>query len=103
MKKEEEKIFEVKTTFSNEKEAYDLARILVKEKLVACVQVIPEIKSFYQWQGELQEEKEVLVVAKTTGVLLNNVFSKIRSIHSYETPEIIALQIKEIDLFIFGH
>ena len=74
-------------------EASEIARMLVAERLAACVQILPEIQSIYRWQGEVQNEKEVLLLAKTIASRFDELESKVRAMHSYETPEIIALPV----------
>ncbi|MFN2577415.1 MAG: divalent-cation tolerance protein CutA [Pyrinomonadaceae bacterium] len=74
-------------------EATKIADTLVKTKLAACVQVLPEMQSIYSWEGEVQREREVLMLAKTTRAKFEGLESQVRALHSYETPEIIALPI----------
>lgn len=78
------------TTASIE-EAARLAEMLVEGRLAACVQILPEIESVYRWQGEIERQKEVLLIAKTTRSKFEVLDREVRAIHSYETPEIIAL------------
>jgi periplasmic divalent cation tolerance protein len=80
------------TTGSRE-EAARLADVLVVARLAACVQILPEIESVYHWKGNVERSAEVLVLAKTTGANFAALESMVRSLHSYETPEIIALPI----------
>ena len=97
MSKKEDKFYEVKTTFSNQEESLLLARKTVQEKLAACAQVIPNMTAVYHWENEIEEATEFLVVMKTEESLLKKLFAKIRSLHSYKTPEIIAVPIKKVD------
>ena len=83
----------VLTTAGNHEEADRIAEMLVGERLAACVQILPEIESVYRWKGEVQRAKEVLLLAKTTRARFNELESRVRAIHSYETPEVIALPI----------
>jgi len=80
-------------TAANREEANQIAEILVGARLAACVQILPEIESVYRWQGEVQREKEILLLAKTTRSRFDELESKVRAMHSYETPEIIAVPI----------
>src|SRR5215467_9512813 len=80
-------------TAANEAEATRIAEMLVERKLAACVQVLPQIQSIYVWKGELQREGELLLLAKTTQQNFDQLEREVRSVHSYETPEIIALPI----------
>ena len=72
-------------------EASRIAETLVGARLAACVQILPEIGSVYRWQGEVQREKEILLLAKTVASRFDELESQVRAMHSYETPEIVAL------------
>jgi len=78
-------------TAANAGEARRIANHLVEARLAACVQVLPEIESVYQWKGAVQREKEVLILAKTTAAQFDALEKAVRAIHSYETPEIVAV------------
>jgi periplasmic divalent cation tolerance protein len=80
-------------TAPNREEAGRIAELLVSTRLAACVQVLPEIQSIYRWQGEVVRETEILLLAKTTKDQFDDLVSRVTAIHSYETPEIIALPI----------
>jgi periplasmic divalent cation tolerance protein len=80
-------------TAPNREEASRIAETLVGSRLAACVQILPEIQSVYRWQGAIARENEVLLLAKTTHDQFDDLVSSVTSIHSYETPEIIALPI----------
>jgi periplasmic divalent cation tolerance protein len=86
----------VLTTTASEAEAESIAEALLAEDLVACVQIMA-IRSRYVWKGEVQRAPEQLLLIKTRSVLFEIVRAKIRSLHSYETPEIVALPIVEAD------
>jgi|SRR5215468_2876329 len=77
-------------------EARRIADHLVEKRLAACVQVLPEIESVYRWKGELQSEKEVLILAKTTAAKFAELDQAVRAMHSYETPEIVAVPVSDI-------
>lgn len=66
-----------------------IARSLVKEKLVACVHVLPKIESIYRWQGKVEEATECVLLAKTSERNVQKALQKIRSLHPYEVPEIL--------------
>jgi periplasmic divalent cation tolerance protein len=83
----------VMMTAASEDEASRIAEMLVSARLAACVQILPEIESVYRWQGEVKREKETLLLAKTLRSRFDELESKVRALHSYETPEIIALPI----------
>ncbi len=80
-------------TCSNKIEAQKIAQGLIKDKLAACVNIIDKIESIFWWQGKADKAKETLLVIKTKKALLNKLVKKVRSLHSYEVPEIIALPI----------
>jgi periplasmic divalent cation tolerance protein len=80
-------------TAATAEEATRLAEMLITQKLAACVQILPEIRSIYLWKDEVQREREVLMLAKTTRERFEELERQVRAIHSYETPEIIALPI----------
>ena len=85
----------VQTTTSNEEEAKKIAKILIQDKLAACVQ-LKDIESLYDWDGKLCCERETILSIKTKKELFSKVKSKILELHSYDTPEIIELDISNI-------
>jgi periplasmic divalent cation tolerance protein len=80
-------------TVSHRREADRLAQTLVKEKLAACVSIIPGLVSIYQWQGKVEKSKELLLVIKTSKALYSRLEKRIQKLHSYSVPEIIALPV----------
>lgn len=74
-------------------EASGLARALVEQRLAACVNILPVVRSVYTWQGELCEEDEALLVIKTRAALLEDLRARVVALHSYDVPEVIALPI----------
>jgi periplasmic divalent cation tolerance protein len=80
-------------TAADEPEAGRIAEMLVARRLAACVQVLPGMQSIYVWEGEVQREREVLLLAKSTRANFDDLEREVRAIHSYETPEIIALPV----------
>jgi periplasmic divalent cation tolerance protein len=80
-------------TASGEEEAVGLARRLVGDALAACVNIVPRVRSIYRWQGEICDDGESLLIAKTTGERLERLIAVVQEAHSYETPEVIALPI----------
>ncbi|MCX5702078.1 MAG: divalent-cation tolerance protein CutA [Candidatus Omnitrophica bacterium] len=81
------------STVPNKKEAELIAQGLIKDKLAACVNIIENVYSLFWWQGKIDSAKEVLLVIKTRKALAAKLTKKIKSLHSYEVPEIIALPI----------
>jgi periplasmic divalent cation tolerance protein len=73
-------------------EAEGIARLLVEEKLAACVNVT-EVNSYYRWKGEFCEDREALLIIKTEKSKVDKIIEKIKEVHSYVLPEIIALPI----------
>jgi periplasmic divalent cation tolerance protein len=82
-------------TAPNEEEAAGIARSLVESKLAACVNIVKNIRSIYSWQGNIEDDSEVLMVVKTKKGLFNALSSRVRELHSYDVPEIIALPITD--------
>ena len=80
-------------TAANRDEASRIAEILVTSGLAACVQILPEMQSVYRWKGEVERSNEVLLLAKTTSEKFDELDRAVREIHSYDTPEIIALPV----------
>jgi periplasmic divalent cation tolerance protein len=85
----------VMMTAGSRQEASRLAEMLVGARLAACVQILPEIESVYHWKGEVRREPEVLLLAKTTAARFPLLEREVRALHSYETPEIIALPVTD--------
>lgn len=79
-------------TFPDEVVAADIVRQLVGEKLAACGNIIPGVRSIYAWEGRLEDTSEVLVVFKTTGAAYAKLEKRLGKLHPYETPEILALE-----------
>jgi len=80
-------------TVPNKKIAKDITKILMKHKLVACVSMVENVKSTFSWDGEICEEKEILLMIKTRRANYGKVKLVIEEIHTYSIPEIIALPI----------
>ena len=81
-------------TTPNRKESKKIARSLVEEKLAACANILP-IESVYRWKGKIVEEKEDAMLIKTRARLVDEVIERIKTLHSYEVPEIISLRIEK--------
>ncbi len=80
-------------TCANKREAKRIAGSLVEHKLVACVNIVDKIKSIFWWQKRIDSAGEVLLIAKSKKSLMQKVIRQIKSLHSYQVPEIIALPI----------
>lgn len=87
----EESLLLVLTTAPNEEAAAALARTLVSERLAACVNLVPSVRSIYQWQNALCDEHEILCLIKTTSALGDALRQRLTAIHPYEVPEVVAL------------
>ena len=83
----------VLTTCGSEEEAARIAEALVIEHAAACCNIVPGVHSLFFWQGKLENERETLVMIKTTAGAFPRVREIISKLHSYEIPEIIALPI----------
>ena len=80
-------------TAGNEEEAGKIAELLVNEKKVACVSVVPRVNSLFRWKGKIDSAQESLLLVKTRASLLSEIISLAKQVHSYDVPEIIALPI----------
>ena len=70
-----------------------IARALVEERLAACVNVLPGVRSTYRWQGAVESAAEVLLVAKTAASRFDALRDRVKSLHPYELPEIVAVKV----------
>ena len=84
----------VMTTFENDEQANKVIEAVLADKLAACIQTT-NISSHQSWKGEICHDKEILAMFKTPSRLFGELKDKIKSIHSYETPEIIKLPIED--------
>jgi len=82
-------------TAPDQEEGAMIAKALVSEKLAACVNIVPSIRSIYMWKGEVCDEKEVLLIAKTTAQKFPALAQRVVSLHSYDIPEVIAAPIAD--------
>ncbi len=76
-------------------EARVIGKELVSTRLAACVNIIDGITSFYWWEGEIQEDREVTIIAKTKESLVPELIERVKSIHSYDCPCIVSLPIED--------
>ena len=74
-------------------EAATIARTLVNEHLAACVNIVSGVRSFYYWEGRTQDAEETLMICKSRMPLMDAVIARVRQIHTYTVPEIIALPV----------
>ncbi len=80
-------------TFPSLAEAERVAAVLVDEHLAACVNLVPGVRSLFSWQGVREEAAEVLAIGKTTSHAFTDLAARVKSLHSYSVPEIVALPI----------
>jgi periplasmic divalent cation tolerance protein len=85
----------VLVTCGSEEQAANIANSLVEERLAACVNIISPVRSIYRWEGKIWDEKEWLLIIKTQKERFEQLEKKVKSLHSYSVPEIIALPIIE--------
>ncbi len=83
-------------TAASREEAARLADMLVGARLAACVQILPEIESVYRWEGKIERQGEILILAKSTRDKFDELDAQVRAIHSYDTPEILAVNVAEL-------
>ena len=81
----------VLTTVASAEEGARIARTLVEERLAACVNVVGPIRSIYRWQGAVEEAAEHLLVVKGRATTLGALDARLRALHSYDVPEVLAL------------
>jgi periplasmic divalent cation tolerance protein len=83
----------VYVTAGNEAEALRIGRAVVEERLAACANAIPGMRSLYWWEGRIQEAAETVLILKSTAALLDTLTRRIQELHSYELPCVVALPI----------
>ena len=80
-------------TAGSETEAEKIARALVEERLAACVNIVSPIRSIYRWEDKVQDDREWLLVIKTQSKYFAAIEARVKALHSYQVPEVIALPI----------
>ena len=83
----------VMITAGNEEEAARIGLTLVEERLAACANMVPRIRSIYRWKGKIYDEQEFLIIVKTRTSLFQDLEKRVRELHSYEVPEIISFPV----------
>ena len=78
-------------TAGSEKQAVEIARTLVTERLAACVNIVGPIRSIYRWRDEVKDDHEYLLIIKTRALLYMKVETRVREMHTYDVPEVLAL------------
>jgi periplasmic divalent cation tolerance protein len=84
-------------TTASEQEAATISKTVVEEGLAACANIIPQIRSIYRWKEKIWDERETLIIIKSRKDLFEKIRSRIRELHSYEVPEITAVQVEKGD------
>ena len=87
-------VYIVYTTTSGEEEAASIARTVVDERLAACGNILPKIRSIYRWQGVVEDEAESAVLFKTQADRVDALIQRIKTLHSYEVPDIVAYPVE---------
>ena len=87
----ETSVLVVLSTFPNPDKAAEIGRILVEEQLAACVNLLPQVRSIYRWQGAVADETETLAIIKTTQLRYDALAARLVALHPYEVPELIAV------------
>jgi periplasmic divalent cation tolerance protein len=82
------------TTLPSADKAAELAKLVVEERLAACANLLPAIRSIYRWQGKLQDENEVLLLLKTRAEHLERLKLRILELHPYDVPEVLAVPVE---------
>ncbi|PYP82833.1 MAG: hypothetical protein DMF61_25290 [Blastocatellia bacterium AA13] len=85
----------VLVTSANGDEASKIAEALVRERLAACVNIISDVESVYRWEGKVARDREMLLVIKTTADRYSELEQRIHKLHSYSTPEVVAIPIQQ--------
>lgn len=83
----------VLVTVGSAEEGQRIAQALVSERLAACVNVVGPLNSTYRWQGEVVHDQELLLLIKTRAALFGDLDARVKQLHSYTTPEVIAVPI----------
>jgi periplasmic divalent cation tolerance protein len=101
MKKSSGPILVILVTVGNEKEAIRIGEGMVSARLAACANIVPGVQSIYHWKGKVVKAQETLLILKSTKTRYRALEKAIKAMHTYETPEIIALPVKEgLDQYI---
>ena len=92
-----DKYISVYCTFGSLEKAKDVARALVAEKLVACINILPGAVSIYSWKGKVEEAAEAVFFAKTRKSLFGKIKARVLELHDYDVPCIVSLEINDGD------
>ena len=90
-------LVEVHLTAPDAATAEHLARLLVEERLAACVQVVPGVRSWYRWEGRVTDDAEHLLLVKSTAAHVDAIGARVRAEHPYDTPEVLVVPVVGAD------
>jgi len=82
-------------TTENKDQAREIGRVLVQERLAACVNIIDGMNSMYWWEGKVQDDSETVMIAKTKASLVAELTERVKRLHSYDVPCVVSVQLLE--------
>lgn len=82
-------------TVPSEDVGVTIANALLEEQLVACVNIIPQVRSIYRWQGKIEDERELLLIMKSQRSRYSELEQRVRALHPYEVCELLALDVSD--------
>ena len=82
------------TTVKNLTEARRLGKLLVTEKIAACVTAVPKVESTYRWRGKVERSSEVMLLIKTSAQKIDELISRVKELHSYKVPEVLVFRVE---------
>ena len=82
-------------TTGDKTEARKIGTALIESRLAACINIIDQMNSLYRWEGQIQDDREVILIAKTTAENVPALKEKVKSMHSYECPCIVCLPVTD--------
>ena len=85
----------VLSTTGSREEAEKIANALVERRLAACVNIVPQLRSIYRWEGKVERAEEVLLIIKTSAARFPSVRNAIETLHSYDVPECVCLSVED--------
>jgi len=80
-------------TVGSQEEARNIAKTLLEGRKAACVNIVPRVESYFWWEGNLDTDRELLLIVKTKASLVDELAALVKDVHSYDVPEVIALPI----------
>ena len=80
-------------TCKDRRQATAIAKALVKERLAACVNIVPGVASIYRWEGKVEEGREVLLIIKSTSSRSKKLAARVKALHTYSVPELVTIPI----------